>query len=106
MPNRIRELRKARDWRLEDLADRIGIGVSFMSDLERGTRDLGYIWMQRVAKALKVKVGDLLNETDNSRSLSAAELEWLATFERADEAQRAQLKQMAEIIVPKGRKAA
>lgn len=109
MPNRIRELRKAREWDLEDLADRVGISTTFMSDLERGKRDLGFVWMKRIAKALKVQPGDLLTEQDNSKSLAPDELDWLSLYQRADEAQRAQLLQMARIIVPpqaRSRKAA
>jgi transcriptional regulator with XRE-family HTH domain len=30
MPNRIRELRKARGWTLEQLADKIGCGVTML----------------------------------------------------------------------------
>lgn len=109
LPNRIRELRKAREWRLEDLADRVGISITFLSDLERGVRDLGFEWMRRIAKVLKVQPGDLLIQSDNSKSLSAGEQEWLALYQAADDAQREQLLQMGRIILhtpPKGRKAA
>lgn len=108
LPNRIRELRKAKDWKLEELADRVGISVTFMSDLERGVRDLGFVWLKRVAKALRVKPGDLLNAEDNSASLSAAQHELIALYAQADEAQRQQFLGMAKLLLakPGGKKAA
>lgn len=84
---------------LERFADRVGCAVSMMSDLERGKRDLTMHWMRRIAKVLKVQVGDLLNEKDNSRSLSAAEQQLLDLYAAADEAQRGQLLQMAKILL-------
>lgn len=108
MPNRIRDLRKARGLYLEQLADKVGCSITMLSDLERGERELSYHWMKSISRALKVQVADLLNEGDNSKSLSAAEREWLDVFARADEAQREQLLGMAHILVggTKARKAA
>jgi hypothetical protein len=34
----------------EQLADRIGCGVTMLSDLERGNRELSYHWMKRIAR--------------------------------------------------------
>jgi transcriptional regulator with XRE-family HTH domain len=108
LPNRIRDLRKARGWRLEDLADKVGCGLTQISDLERGIRPLNWHWLQSVARALRVQPADLLNESDNSRSLDPGEREWLALYAEADEQQRSQLLQMGRILVgrpPRRRKA-
>jgi transcriptional regulator with XRE-family HTH domain len=99
MPNRIRELRKARGWRLEDLADKAGCGITYVHDLEQGKRELSYHWMKRFARAFKVQPADLLNDADNSKSLSAPERELVDLYDRADDAQREQLLQMARILV-------
>jgi transcriptional regulator with XRE-family HTH domain len=110
LPNRIRELRKARGMKLEALANRVGCAVSMMSDLERGNRDLTHHWMKIVARVLKVQVADLLSDKENSKSLSAAERELVDLYSAADEAQRAQMLQMMRILaggaLPKVRKAA
>lgn len=105
LPNRIRELRKAKGMYLEHLAARVGCGVTQLSDLERGNRPLTYDWMKRVARALKVQPADLLSEKDNSRSLSAGEQELVRIYDRATDAQRDQLLQMARIIVAPGKAA-
>jgi transcriptional regulator with XRE-family HTH domain len=99
MPNRIRELRKARGIQLQQLAERIGCANSMMSDLETGKRELSYHWMKVIARALKVQVADLLSAKDNSKSLTADERQLLDLYTRADEQKRAQLLQMARILV-------
>jgi transcriptional regulator with XRE-family HTH domain len=99
LPNRIRELRNARGWRLEDLADRVGCSVTFVSDVERGVRELSLQWMKRFARVLKVQPADLLSETDNSRSLSPGERELAELYASADEGQRQQLLQMARLLI-------
>lgn len=99
LPNRIRELRKARNMKLEDLANRVDCAVSMMSDLERGKKELSWTWMKRIARALKVQMADLLAEKDNSKSLSAQERELVDLYTRADDQQRQQLLGMARLIV-------
>jgi transcriptional regulator with XRE-family HTH domain len=107
LPNRIRELRKAKDWTLEMLADRVGCGVTQMSDLERGVRPLNWHWLQSVSRALKVQPADLLSQKDNRGSLSAGEMSLVALFRQASEDQQRQLLDMARVIVgdpqPRGR---
>jgi transcriptional regulator with XRE-family HTH domain len=106
LPNRIRELRKAKGWRLEDLADRVGCGVTMMSDLERGNRELTYHWMKSLARVFKVQVADLLIEADNSKSLTGPERELLGLFDQADETQRAAVLNMLRTLVAPAKKAA
>jgi XRE family aerobic/anaerobic benzoate catabolism transcriptional regulator len=56
---RIRELRKARQWRQIDLAQHSGVHEVHISDLERGTREAGVKTLQRIAKSLGITVSDL-----------------------------------------------
>jgi len=56
---RIRELRLERGVTQEDLAYKIGISLTHMGYLERGQRNLNIDKVFRIAKALKVKPGDL-----------------------------------------------
>lgn len=99
LPNRIRELRKARNWTLEQLGERIHCGTTMASDLERGNRELTYHWMKTIARAFGVEPADLLLPTDNSKSLAADEHELVGLYQRATPEQRLQLMQMARIVV-------
>ncbi len=56
---RVRQLREARGWSQEALADTVGFGRSYLSGLERGIRNPSAVQLVRLAKALRVPVGDL-----------------------------------------------
>ncbi len=43
----------------EDLADRAGIHRTYLSDIERGTRNVSLVNIERVAAALVVTMSDL-----------------------------------------------
>jgi transcriptional regulator with XRE-family HTH domain len=60
---RVRSLRTARGLSQEEVARRTGIGLKSYGDLERGrTRDPHYSTLRGVARALEVRVEDLLEE--------------------------------------------
>jgi len=59
MPNRIRELRAARNLTLEEVAERAATTPQQVSRLERAQRRLTDQWMQRLATALGVRPADL-----------------------------------------------
>jgi transcriptional regulator with XRE-family HTH domain len=50
---RIRELRKAKGWRQIDLAQHSGVHEVHISDLERGTREVGIRTLHALARALE-----------------------------------------------------
>ncbi len=56
---RVRDIRKARGWKLQDLADRTGLAVSTISKMERGAISLTYDRFMRLAQGLGMDVGDL-----------------------------------------------
>lgn len=56
---RVREIRKARNWKLQDLADRTGLAVSTISKMERGEISLTYDRFMRLAQGLGMDVGEL-----------------------------------------------
>lgn len=60
---RIRELRKARQFSQESFADEVGLDRTYMGGVERGERNLGVINLIRIAKALNVEVGELFPPT-------------------------------------------
>ncbi len=59
---RIRELRERRGLSQEGLADLAKIGRSYMSGIERGVRNCSTLHLVRIARALRVPVGDLFKE--------------------------------------------
>lgn len=59
---RLRSLRKARDWSLEELASRSNIGASTLSRLETGHRRIAIDHLVVLARALGTTVDDLLRE--------------------------------------------
>ncbi|HEX8400497.1 MAG TPA: helix-turn-helix transcriptional regulator [Allosphingosinicella sp.] len=102
LPNRIREIRKAkgRAWTLEKLALEVGLSIAYISQLELGKKSLDLDHMIAIARALDVAPGDLLNQEHNSRALSPDEMALLDRYRRATPEQRAQIDRMAEILVP------
>jgi transcriptional regulator with XRE-family HTH domain len=60
MQNRISILRTQRGLSLSALAELVGTTKAQIQKLERGDRRLSLVWMQRIARALNVKVSDLL----------------------------------------------
>jgi len=56
---RIRELRKAKGFSQEGFAHEVGLDRTYMGSVERGERNLAAINLIRIAKTLKVEVGEL-----------------------------------------------
>ena len=57
---RIRKLRRAKNWRQIDLAQHSGVHEVHISDLERGTREAGLLTLKRIAEALGTTLSDIL----------------------------------------------
>lgn len=57
---RVREERKARGLTQDFLAGRIGIGPSHFSNLERGKRQMQLHTLERLARALRIPIHELL----------------------------------------------
>lgn len=58
---RIRELRDESRLSQEELAHRATIHVTYLSGLENGKRNPSLLVLDRLAKALKVTIGDLFD---------------------------------------------
>jgi transcriptional regulator with XRE-family HTH domain len=56
---RIRTIREEQGLSQEALADLAMIGRSYMSGIERGVRNCSTLHLLRIAKTLRVRVGDL-----------------------------------------------
>ena len=57
---RLKELRKRRGWSQEQLADEAGISRTYLARLETARQDPTLSTLEKLAKALKVKVAKLL----------------------------------------------
>jgi len=58
---RVRNARKAQDMSQEELAHEANSNRTYISDVERGTRNPSIEVVERIAKALKVTMGSLLD---------------------------------------------
>ena len=58
---RVRELRKAKGWTLEQLAEKAGKHYTYVGGLERGSRNVTLEVLQGVSSALNVPVKDLFS---------------------------------------------
>ena len=63
MSNRIKELRKARGWSQQRLADATSTSNQHIGYLERGERGLTVEWMDRIARAMDISPSELLRES-------------------------------------------
>jgi transcriptional regulator with XRE-family HTH domain len=57
----IKRERQGRSWTQEELADRVGTSRFYVAQLEAGTKQCSLEMLDRVAKALRVKPGTLLD---------------------------------------------
>lgn len=57
---RLKQLRAARDMSQADLADKSGVSREYIARLETGHHDPSLSTLVKLAKALKVKPGELL----------------------------------------------
>lgn len=66
MGNRIEELRNARGWTQQDLADRMSTSQQQVGRLEDEKRRLTKDWLERAADALEVRIEDLFEQSDRA----------------------------------------
>jgi transcriptional regulator with XRE-family HTH domain len=57
---RIKELRSAKGISQESLAELAGLSRQYVSDVERGTRNISLINIEKIATALKITLPELL----------------------------------------------
>lgn len=98
-PNRIRELRRERDWSQQKLADLVGVSKVTISDLELGKMQLTLDYMKRVAKALGVTAGELLNIEDNPLLPAGSERELIERYREASSEERKNIDRVTEALI-------
>lgn len=62
----IKSLREAQDLTQEDLAERAKIHRTYLSDIERGSRNVALINIERLAHSLSVTMQELFRQVDKS----------------------------------------
>jgi transcriptional regulator with XRE-family HTH domain len=62
LAERVKRYRTARGWSQEELAERANLHRTFVSQIERATKKSTIVTVDRIAKALEVRIGDLLDE--------------------------------------------
>jgi transcriptional regulator with XRE-family HTH domain len=58
--SRVREARERKGWSQEHLADEAGVDRSYMSGIERGTRNPSVVKLAQIARALGTPLRDLV----------------------------------------------
>ncbi|WP_404480026.1 helix-turn-helix transcriptional regulator [Novosphingobium sp. BL-52-GroH] len=96
--NRIREYRKKAGLSQAELGERVGLHQTQIGNLENGGRNLTFEWARRIAKALEVRLADLLSEEDNPDRLEPAERELVHHYRKADETQKHLIERVAEPV--------
>jgi XRE family transcriptional regulator, regulator of sulfur utilization len=61
---KLRQLRQKRGWSQEEFADISGLHRTYVGSVERGERNLTLNSLQTLAKALKVRMSDILKGMD------------------------------------------
>ena len=64
---RVRALRKRKDWSLEELAERAGMHVTYLSSVERGYRNPTLNVLAAIALALDVSLSSLLRGIEEGK---------------------------------------
>ena len=59
---KLKLLRKSKGWSQEDIAKEIGIARTYYNSIERGKIDAGFKTIVKIAKALRVKLADLVKD--------------------------------------------
>ena len=63
-PNRIREWRERKDLSQDQLSERAGISISYLSRMERGDRNVSLKNLEKLSEALGVPGRELISEDD------------------------------------------
>ena len=100
MPNRIRQLREARDWSLEELSSRADLSLHQLSRIELG-RNTTLHTLIRIADALEVSLVALFADDSD---MDAAEVEAIRILKRLPTEDRPRAVQVLRALLPTDRK--
>ncbi|MCX7720256.1 MAG: helix-turn-helix domain-containing protein [Dictyoglomus thermophilum] len=93
---RIRETRKKRNMKLEDLAEKTGLSLSYISLIERGLKNPSLKALERIAKAFNLPTSYFFSE-DNDETIET----FLRTKTSLDEDERRMIIQLIKSLESK-----
>ncbi len=96
-PNHLKAWREYRGLTQADLASEVGTNANMISYLESGERGLSAKWLRRLADALKITPGHLLDHDPRDLDNDILEI-WM----NADATQRRQLAEVAKALIRTG----
>lgn len=94
-PNNLQAWREFRRLTQVELAEAVGTTAGMISHLESGERGLSSKWLRRLAPALGTSPGFLLDHNPFDLDNDILEI-----WNRADQAQKKQIRAVAEALVP------
>ncbi|QEK13745.1 helix-turn-helix domain-containing protein (plasmid) [Crassaminicella thermophila] len=104
---KIKVLRKEKKFTLKDLAEKTGLSISFISDIEHQRRNPSLENLNKIAKALGIKISELLDEHNHTisseikphqrskKSINASDSDEVKEFKTAEDAMKFILEQPA-----------
>ncbi len=96
--NRIEEIRKARGYSMEELAQRANTTASQINKLEKGRVSLTLEWMYRLANALDCHWSELPADTPPAPALAPREEAMLNLYRGLSEAQQAAMLRLVDTM--------
>ena len=82
--NRILQLRKSKNLTREQLAERAGISVQFLADIERGRKNMTVTTLRNLASALWVTTDFIVNGDENANMSDYGNLFYESQAQLAD----------------------
>jgi transcriptional regulator with XRE-family HTH domain len=99
-PNKLRQLRLERKWSLETVAFEVGTSLNYVSQMERGTRQMTPKWARKFAAVFGISIADLLNAEDNPHALNVEESELIQRYRRASATQKQMIAGVMDVVIP------
>ena len=82
---RLRDIRRRMDMTQDNLAERSDMSIQYISDIERGKRNLSLASIETLAKALNMSVSDLFALEDFQIGVNEMRAMLIARIEESDE---------------------
>lgn len=94
----LRKIRKLSGMTMKDLAERIGVSESAISQYENGKRQPGYETLIELSKIFNVSTDYLLGIEDNELSVTDADLELIKTYKAAKQSDKEHINALIKAI--------